>query len=112
MPIRMFLSISWLKIHPQRNLSRSPFFQVMFGVEQAIDTQSTQKLDRPEEIKTSVWTTTEHTKAHFDLTFGIVNSVQGLHCSIEYDVDLFEDRTIQQLLEHWQILLRGIVATP
>src|SRR5262249_35188979 len=54
----------------------------------------------------------EHSTTKFDLTFFVGSDTRGLHNGVEYNTDLFEPETIQRLLEHWQILLEGIVAEP
>src|SRR5207245_1641044 len=36
----------------------------------------------------------------------------GLSCGIGYRTDLFEAETIRCMLEHWQVLLQGIVRSP
>ena len=47
-----------------------------------------------------------------DLSLSIMNAAEGLTGSLEYDTDLFDATTIARMLEHFQILLEGIVANP
>ena len=47
-----------------------------------------------------------------DLSLSIMNAAEGLTGSLEYDTDLFDATTITRMLEHFQILLEGIVANP
>src|SRR6185312_8200668 len=93
-------------LQPERDLSRSPLFQVMFilqnlpPVEGGLAGVSLQPLAE------------ESTTAKFDLILTMMDSEQGLHGTLEYNTELFEASTIQGLLGHWQTLLTGIVARP
>ncbi|BCL80832.1 hypothetical protein ccbrp13_32970 [Ktedonobacteria bacterium brp13] len=94
------------RLQPQRDLSRHPFFQVLFGVQQAsLETQTLDDLTLQDFV-------VDHTITKFDITFNIVSTEQGFQCGVEYSTGLFEEETIQRLLEHWQVLLEGIVADP
>src|SRR5258707_4946413 len=93
-------------LQPERDLSRPPLFQVMFGLQQLQET-----IQPPQGITISNLHV-EHAITKFDLTFGLGSSAQGLHCGIEYNVDLFEAETILQLLQHWEILLEAIIDAP
>jgi natural product biosynthesis luciferase-like monooxygenase protein/amino acid adenylation domain-containing protein len=91
-------------VHPERDLSRYPLFQVMFVLEEsswwleaALPGVSLQQLPTESGVST------------FDLTWSITSRGLG---EIEYNTDLFEERTIRQLLTHWQVLLEQIVADP
>ncbi|MBL8279980.1 MAG: AMP-binding protein, partial [Pelomonas sp.] len=50
--------------------------------------------------------------AKYDLTFHASEGAEGLHLSIDYDVDLFEPTRMQTLVRHWARLLDTLVATP
>ncbi len=91
-------------VHPVRDLSRYPLFQVMFVLEEAswwleatLPGISLQQLPTESGVST------------FDLTWSITSRGLG---EIEYNTDLFEEHTIRQLLTHWQVLLEQIVADP
>jgi amino acid adenylation domain-containing protein len=93
-------------LQPERDLSRSPLFQVMLIL---------QNVPRPtEDLANITLNPLEHedTTAKFDLTLAITDTGQGLYCGVEYNTDLFEAGTIGRLLDHWQTLLAGIVAHP
>jgi amino acid adenylation domain-containing protein len=96
------------ELQPQRDLSRSPLFQVMFGVQQlagSIESATGQTSDDLQLLA-------ERRTTKFDLTLNMISSAEGLYCGVEYNTDLFEAATIHRLLECWQILLEGIVASP
>src|SRR5207302_250951 len=87
----------------QRDLSRSPVFQVMF-VLQNTPLQPGEvaglKID-PSLIGSG--------GAKFDLTLFLEEHPNGLSGSVEYNTDLFDPATILRLLGHFQTLLESIV---
>jgi amino acid adenylation domain-containing protein len=50
--------------------------------------------------------------AKFDLTFTVEARPGGLWTEISYKTALFEPGTVQRLLRHWEVLLRGIAVNP
>ncbi|RBL90134.1 non-ribosomal peptide synthase/polyketide synthase [Chitinophaga flava] len=90
-----------------RDLSRSPLFQVVFGLQNTPDVPSISLGDvsLKEEI-------IEHTTAQFDMSFSVLETRVGLDVNVEYCADLFDGQTIDRLWEHFEQLLRGIVLTP
>ncbi|HVV01588.1 MAG TPA: amino acid adenylation domain-containing protein, partial [Verrucomicrobiae bacterium] len=50
--------------------------------------------------------------AKFDLTFGLQETSEGLIARAEFNTDLFPRETVEKLLEHFEILLRGAVRQP
>jgi amino acid adenylation domain-containing protein len=91
---------------PQRDLSRSPLFQVLFGL-----------LNMP-------WTGLQlgaakmlpfnlHTgAAQFELSLVLVESGSGIEGYIEYNTDLFEAVTIERMIGHYSLLLNGMISAP
>ena len=98
-------------LHPQRDLSRSPLFQVMFVMQQTASTEALAESEQTETLSLHELTT-EHRTTKFDLTLFVTSTEHGMFCGVEYSTDLFEASTIQRFLEHWQILLQGIVSQP
>ncbi|BCL83211.1 non-ribosomal peptide synthetase [Ktedonobacteria bacterium brp13] len=94
------------EIEPGRDLNRSPLFQVMFVLQETATEQR-----EVAGLRTGM-VSAEHNSSKFDLTLSAIQTAQGLCCYLEYNTDLFESKTIDRLLEHWQILLTGIVQTP
>src|SRR5581483_6823229 len=93
-------------LQPQRDLSRSPLFQVMFILQNTPQATETLPGLRISELST------EHRTAKFDLTLEISPEQDGLECRVEYNRALFEPARIERFLTHWQALLHGIVAAP
>lgn len=94
------------KLKPQRQLSTSPIFQVMFLFHEVPPTPSF-----GEEL------TIKHTPfdfgvAKFDFTLYISVDKGELSTTFEYATDLFEESTIERVQEHFQTLLTSIVTNP
>ena len=91
-------------IQPQRDLSHTPLFQVMFVLENApLETIELPGLSlRPLEVEQMI--------AKFDLTLALQDTAQELQAVLEYNTDLFEEATIQRMARHYQQLLESIVA--
>ncbi|OYD96063.1 non-ribosomal peptide synthetase [Nostoc sp. 'Peltigera membranacea cyanobiont' 213] len=91
-------------LNPERNVSHSPVFQVMF------DFRNAPPLPEIPDLVVSQLKV-ENEAAQFDLSVS-VEVGQGLIVSFEYNTDLFYATTIARMLEHFQNLLSGIVANP
>ncbi|MCI8212140.1 non-ribosomal peptide synthetase, partial [Pseudomonas sp. S25] len=98
-------------LHPERSLSHSPLFQVMYNHQSDDQHARGQRATRLPglSIEGLVW---DSHNASFDLTLDTVESAEGLWASLTYATDLFDAATVQRLSEHWLNLLQGIVADP
>ncbi|WP_369414579.1 non-ribosomal peptide synthase/polyketide synthase [Corallococcus soli] len=92
------------ELKPERDLSRSPLFQVMFTL-QNVSTGSAEAL--PSGLVLSP-VDTDGTTAKFDLNLGMTETGRGLSASLEYNTDLYDAETAQRLLGHLGTLLSGI----
>ena len=93
-------------LNPQRDLGRSPLFQVMFVLLSTSDNPLTLNAATVEPLPVDTGTT------QFDLTLELSETPHGLTGRVEYATDLFETATIARLIGHFQTLLEGIVAHP
>jgi len=94
------------ELHPDRDLSRSPLFQVMFAF-QNVPRQTRELLGltvSPVEIINET--------AKFDLSLYTWEEKEGLRARLEYNTDLYDDATISRMLGHFETLLQSIVANP
>jgi amino acid adenylation domain-containing protein len=93
-------------LQPERNLSRSPLFQVMFVV---------QNSPSPElafgNLDISAWEFVSDV-SQFDLMLMVVKTAQGVYLTYEYSADLFEASTMQQMFRNFEVLLNEIVVAP
>jgi len=94
------------ELQPERESSHNPFFQVVFGLQNA---------PAPElriEGLTFRIVAVDHQNAKFDLTLNMVDTADGLQGTLQYNTDLFEAATISRLITHFKTLLQGIVNAP
>jgi surfactin family lipopeptide synthetase A len=93
-------------LHPQRDLSHTPLFQVMFVLQNTpvadLELKNVKVCPLPMENKT----------AKFDLTLSMENLEEGLIGVWEYNTDLFNGSTIERMSGHFVTLLEDIVAAP
>ncbi|WP_111977559.1 non-ribosomal peptide synthetase [Algibacillus agarilyticus] len=89
-----------------RNPSYTPLFQVLFALQNApmsdvgldglnISSQPTQSLHSP-----------------FDLVLSLEESTDNIQGFFRYNTDLFEHATIERMVEHFKILLNGLLTQP
>ncbi|MBR8837984.1 MAG: amino acid adenylation domain-containing protein [Stigonema ocellatum SAG 48.90 = DSM 106950] len=93
-------------LQPQRDLSHTPLFQVMFTLQNAPNSQ----------VELTGLTVSslpiESATAKFDLTLAMENTNSGLVGVWEYNTDLFDSSTIERMAGHFVTLLEAIVANP
>ncbi|MCY7297023.1 non-ribosomal peptide synthetase, partial [Alteromonas sp. a30] len=94
------------QLQPTRSTSYSPFFQVMFVLQ---NMPSYPMADDALQVEEFAF---EQRTAKFDLTFNLFEKGDGMSCELEYNTDLFDEATIARLFEHYLALLKGIIADP
>ncbi|NRD48556.1 non-ribosomal peptide synthase/polyketide synthase, partial [Corallococcus exiguus] len=97
------------ELQPQRDLSRSPLFQVMLMVQNA---PRAAEGARPDTLTLRPVAQDSGTSAKFDLTFVFTHSPQGLVGSITYSTALFREESIRRLVGHLRVLLEAVVLAP
>ncbi|GAB6041222.1 amino acid adenylation domain-containing protein [Endothiovibrio diazotrophicus] len=93
-------------LHPERNLGHTPFFQVLFTMQNA--PMESIELD---ELRLTPLPVETHT-AKFDLIISASETANGWVAQWEYNSDLFEGATIERMADHYRTLLGAIVAAP
>lgn len=93
-------------VHPERDVSANPLFQVMLVLQNApVATAELPGLAfEPLPIARAA--------SQFDITLGLTPTSAGLLGAIEYDADLFEPHTIERMAVHMERLVYQIVADP
>lgn len=94
------------ELQPERNLSLSPLFQVLFTFQHA----PASRLEIPGLSMSFMEVDTGSAK--FDLYLSMTESEQGLSGMLEYNRDLFDDAAMRRLLAHFHLLLEGVAAAP
>ncbi|WP_082209932.1 non-ribosomal peptide synthetase, partial [Fischerella sp. PCC 9605] len=95
------------ELEPQRNLSHTPLFQVMFVLHNA----PIPALEMPGLALTPL-ETNNNRNVMFDLTLHMTEVEGGIVASLDYNTDLFEENTICRMAGHLQTLLEAVVANP
>ncbi|MFN6568745.1 amino acid adenylation domain-containing protein, partial [Dendronalium sp. ChiSLP03b] len=93
-------------LQPERDLSYTPLFQVMFVLQNA----PTSGLDLTG-LNVSSFLIKGKT-SRFDLTLMMQNTPTGLRGLWEYNTDLFDASTIERMTSHFVNLLEGVTANP
>ncbi|MET0622970.1 MAG: amino acid adenylation domain-containing protein [Pyrinomonadaceae bacterium] len=93
-------------LQPERSTSRSPLFQVMFSLQNAVtDEASLPGLTlQPLEV--------ERVTTQFDLSLDALETADGVTAVAEYSTDLFDGSTVERMLGHFRAVLEGVVADP
>ena len=94
------------KLEPERSMSRTPFFQVMFSARNVPET--------PMQVPglTISGVEVETGTAKFDLILLADEREGGISIAFEYNTDLFDAATIERMASHYSTLLTSIVASP
>ncbi|MBT9312777.1 non-ribosomal peptide synthetase [Leptothoe kymatousa] len=98
--------VSLLK--PERSLSYSPWFQVMF----VFQNLPSGKWDLPELTVTPLKLKRDQRNVMFDLTLIMHETNDGLAGRLLYKTELFEQDTISRMAGHFQTLLEAVVTNP
>ncbi len=94
------------ELHPQRDLSRSPFFQVLLSVETAVRQPPRMGDLALSPVEAPVGT------SKFDLSLFVADAESGIAATVEYNTDLYEGATVRRLLGHLERLLDAAAAEP
>ncbi|MEH2296963.1 non-ribosomal peptide synthetase [Nostoc sp.] len=94
------------ELHPERDLSYHPFFQVVFSLQNT----PIVALELPG-LTLSLFEFDSKT-AKLDLEFHLWQDLDSLKGQMVYSTDLFDHTTITRMLGHFQTLLESVVANP
>nr|WP_017317816.1 non-ribosomal peptide synthetase [Mastigocladopsis repens] len=108
------------ELHPERNLSHHPLFQVVFGFENApmsalelpglvpsfinIDFKTTRF-----DLELHLWKCSEDFRSLWGANWEHSEGIRGV---MVYNTDLFDQATITRMLEHFKTMLEGLVSNP
>jgi hypothetical protein len=95
------------ELQPERDLSRTPLFQVMFILQNA----PLGEIETPAGLKLEPLAVEPET-TQFDMTLTLTETETRLLAWCNYRTDLFEEATIARMLKQWQVLLAAAVADP
>ena len=94
------------ELQPERDMSRTPLFQVMFSLQNA-------PLPSRQLGDVLMRLTDDETKsAQFDLTCDLMERDDAIVCALEFNTDLFDRETAGRMLGHYLKLLEEVAADP
>jgi acyl carrier protein len=109
------------RLQPQRDLSRTPLFQILFTLQKAhllheegLSSFALGEAGSRMELG-GLWIESmalDQRVAQFDLALMMAEEGEELAGSLQYNTDLFEARTMARLGRHFEVLLESIVAAP
>ncbi|HVF55927.1 MAG TPA: amino acid adenylation domain-containing protein, partial [Pyrinomonadaceae bacterium] len=94
-------------LQPERSLSHSPLFQVMFAWQNTPESD----LQQVGELRMRAMGGESRT-AKFDLTLSMSEAGEEIGATIEYNTDLFDASTIARMAGHFTTLLQSAAAQP
>ena len=94
------------ELHPNRDLSRNPLFQVTF---QIINTPG---IATPASAATAMPVDVEQGTAIFDLAVNAWETPDGLRARFEYSTDLFDRISVERMATCYRRLLEGVLEDP
>lgn len=93
-------------LKPERDLSRNPLFQVMFGFKNA-----PMSVLAPPDLSLTSFQLEDGT-AVFDLSADLTNTQQGLTGRVRFNTDIFDTVTITRMWQRYERLLSYVVEDP
>jgi amino acid adenylation domain-containing protein len=94
------------ELQPERDLSRTPYFQIFFNMVPPGDTLVALQGLRVGTLPG------QGTHSNFDLTTYVYDRRDGIHVHFVYNTDIFDESTIESMLQYYQNVLAHIVAEP
>ncbi|HSF39926.1 MAG TPA: non-ribosomal peptide synthase/polyketide synthase, partial [Thermoanaerobaculia bacterium] len=94
------------ELRPERDLSRSPLFQVVLLVDRVAG-----DVPHPAGLRLTPLDVEQHT-SKFDLTLSVLEDGDALSAAAEYASDLFAAATVDRFLAHFGTLLAGAARSP
>ncbi|MCK5684925.1 non-ribosomal peptide synthetase, partial [bacterium] len=92
------------ELNIERDISRSPIFQIMLTLQDSSQ-QPQVLLDNIDSTNIDIHTET----VKFDITLNIIETVDGLKATFEYNSDLFYQNTIESMAIHFKEIVKSVV---
>ncbi|MFK8103148.1 MAG: non-ribosomal peptide synthase/polyketide synthase [Saprospiraceae bacterium] len=105
------------RVVDQRDMSRTPLFQVMFILGNNLDLSTVERASATAEVEemdeaAAMTEQFDYEISKFDLSFNVFERENGLSVGIEYCSDLFAPATIERMMKHYEMLLSSITLKP
>ncbi|MET4143109.1 amino acid adenylation domain-containing protein [Pedobacter sp. UYP1] len=98
------------ELNLQRDLSRSALFDIMVVLDNNQGNYNAEQ--HAGDLMISHYKDGERSSSKFDLTFNFMESADTILLDIEYNNDIYEERTINQLAVHFEQLLSALTSAP
>lgn len=93
------------ELHPERSLSHTPLFQVIFAFENTPPAQVFPGLKMK-------WLEVDRGTSRCDLSLFATDQPDGVSCMWEYSTDLFDSETIERMMLNFETLLASLIDQP
>ncbi len=93
-----------------RDMSRSPLFQVMLVLQNTPEVEQLQLGQL--QLSRGLPGMSSHTSSKFDLIFNVSETSRGLALTVEYCTDLYGELTVSRMMAHFLALLHSVVKAP
>jgi non-ribosomal peptide synthetase component F len=98
------------ELQPERDLSRQPLFQVMFGLQNMwLQGEGRGRLKLGGLELSAMKEKQEEVTAKFDLMLLVQESEEGLGGVLEYNRDLFDRESVERMVKRWERVLEQVV---
>jgi amino acid adenylation domain-containing protein len=94
------------RLHPERDLSRNPIYQVNCTLHNTPDPVRTMA-----DLRLAMLDIDDHS-ARFDLDLNVADEADGLRCLLIYATDLFDEASAARILRSLQLVLEAVSADP
>ncbi len=94
------------ELESERDPARNPLFQVVFAV------QNAPMPDMRMGDLTIRWQWAETLASRFDLEIHVQDSDDKLHVVFVYNTDLFDQSTIERMMQHFRVILEAVTENP
>ncbi|WP_243902384.1 condensation domain-containing protein [Aetokthonos hydrillicola] len=101
------------ELRPEQSQRKSSLFQIKFALNPPWSKgRGMASMQLPDLTIKSLFGYIYHGKTKYDLTLVMREQDEGLGMVFDYNADIFDGTTIVRMLDHFHILLQGIVANP
>lgn len=99
------------ELQPERDLTHNPLFQILFAVQNigTVDRSTAPILPSGIDLRAGA---AGNGTAKFDLTMSLLDTGAGARGFLEYNTDLFDAASMEELIQRYVSLLQGVVLNP
>lgn len=99
-------------LNPRRDLSYSPVFQAFMTFQSMANHDAEHDVGKKMHNLDIQFIGVGQDTSKFDISFYFLEAIDGLHLSIEYDIDLFNRSTIVELMNAFQFVTEQVMDNP